>query len=80
MLIAEKKAQANIITLREETASIRSLLNTAKLMEDNPLLLKLKELEYVDKMSEKISQISIASGGQILDQLKELLTGNLGKK
>jgi len=32
-----------------------------------------------DKMSEKISQISITGGGQILDQLKELLTGNLGK-
>ena len=79
VLIAEKKAQANIITRREETASTRSLLNTAKLMEENPLLLKLKELEYVDKMSEKISQISITGGGQILDQLKELLTGNLGK-
>lgn len=79
VLIAEKKAQANIITRREETASTRSLLNTAKLMEENPLLLKLKELEYIDKMSEKISQISITGGGQILDQLKELLTGNLGK-
>ena len=80
VLIAEKKAQANIITRREETASTRSLLNTAKLMEENPLLLKLKELEYVDKMSEKISQISITGGGQILDQLKELLTGNLSQK
>ena len=49
-------------------------------MEENPLLLKLKELEYVDKMSEKISQISITGGGQILDQLKELLTGNLSQK
>ncbi|MGP1459118.1 MAG: slipin family protein [Treponema sp.] len=80
VLIAEKKAQANVITRREETASTRSLLNTAKLMEENALLLKLKELEYIDKMSEKINQISITGGGQILDQLKELLTGNFSKR
>lgn len=35
VLIAEKKAQANSIMRREETASTRSLLNTAKLMEEN---------------------------------------------
>ncbi|WMJ74057.1 slipin family protein [Cytophagaceae bacterium ABcell3] len=35
VLVAEKKAQANVIMRREETASTRSLLNTAKLMEDN---------------------------------------------
>ena len=35
VLIAEKQAQANVITRREETASTRSLLNTAKLMEQN---------------------------------------------
>lgn len=76
VLIAEKKAQANIITRREETASTRSLLNTAKLMEDNPVLFKLKELEYVERLSEKISQINLSGGGQILDQLKEILVGN----
>ena len=43
VLIAEKMAQANIITRREETASTRSLLNTAKLMEGNEMLFKLKE-------------------------------------
>jgi regulator of protease activity HflC (stomatin/prohibitin superfamily) len=36
---AEKTAQANVIKRREETAATRSLLNTAKLMEDNPTLL-----------------------------------------
>ncbi len=53
VLIAEKKAQANTIMRREETASTRSLLNTAKLMEDNAMLLKLKEMEYVEKIAEK---------------------------
>ncbi len=32
---AEKAAQANVIRRREETAATRSMLNTAKLMEDN---------------------------------------------
>jgi regulator of protease activity HflC (stomatin/prohibitin superfamily) len=42
---AEKAAQANVIRRREETAATRSLLNTAKVMEDNPVALRLKELE-----------------------------------
>ncbi|MGJ4787166.1 slipin family protein [Leptospira koniambonensis] len=73
VLIAEKKAQANIITRREETASTRSLLNTAKLMEENQVLFKLKELEYIERLSEKINQIQLVGGGHILDQLKGLL-------
>jgi regulator of protease activity HflC (stomatin/prohibitin superfamily) len=39
---AEKAAQANVIRRREETAATRSLLNTAKVMEDNPIALRLK--------------------------------------
>lgn len=72
VLIAEKRAQANIITRREETASTRSLLNTAKLMEENMMLFKLKEMEYVEKISEKISTISLSGNGQMIDQLKQL--------
>lgn len=73
VLIAEKKAQANVIMRREETASTRSLLNTAKLMEENATLYKLKELEYVERISEKISQITLTGGIQLIDQLKGLL-------
>jgi len=72
VLIAEKKAQANTIMRREETASTRSLLNTAKLMEDNAMLLKLKEMEYVERIAEKINSITVAGGGQIVEQLKEI--------
>ncbi len=72
VLVAEKKAQANIITRREETASTRSLLNTAKLMEDNQMLYKLKEMEYVEKIAEKINNISLSGSGQIVDQLKQI--------
>ncbi len=72
VLVAEKRAQANIITRREETASTRSLLNTAKLMEENPTLMKLKEMEYLEKIAEKFHSISLNGGDQVLDQLKQL--------
>lgn len=72
VLIAEKRAQANIITRREETASTRSLLNTARLMEENAMLYKLKEMEYVEKIAEKINNISLSGSGQIVDQLKQI--------
>jgi regulator of protease activity HflC (stomatin/prohibitin superfamily) len=73
VLVAEKKAQANTIMRREETASTRSLLNTAKLMEENAMLWKLKEMEYVEKIADKISSISVGSNGQLLEQLKQIL-------
>ena len=72
VLVAEKKAQANVIMRREETASTRSLLNTAKLMEDNPMLYKLKEMEYVEKIAEKINTISVNGNGMLIDQLRQI--------
>ena len=59
---AEKAAQANVIKRREETAATRSLLNTAKLMEDNPILLRLKELEALEKVSEKVGNVIVGNG------------------
>lgn len=72
VLVAEKKAQANTIMRREETASTRSLLNTAKLMEDNAMLWKLKEMEYVEKIADKISNISVSGNGALVEQLKQI--------
>jgi len=72
VLVAEKKAQANIIMRREETASTRSLLNTAKLMEENAVLWKLKEMEYVEKIADKISNISVSGNGMLMEQLKQI--------
>ena len=59
---AEKLAQANLIRRREETAATRSLLNTAKLMEDNPTLMRLKELETLERITEKIGRIDVMLG------------------
>jgi hypothetical protein len=72
VLVAEKKAQANTIMRREETASTRSLLNTAKLMEENAMLWKLKEMEYVEKIADKISNISVSGNGALIEQLKQI--------
>jgi regulator of protease activity HflC (stomatin/prohibitin superfamily) len=72
VLVAQKKAEANVIMRREETASARSLLNTAKLMEDNAMLFKLKEMEYVEKIADKISSISLSGGNHLVDQLKDI--------
>jgi regulator of protease activity HflC (stomatin/prohibitin superfamily) len=59
---AEKVAQANVIRRREETNATRSLLNTAKVMENNPTALRLKELEALEKVTEKIGTISVYGG------------------
>jgi regulator of protease activity HflC (stomatin/prohibitin superfamily) len=59
---AEKAAQANLIRRREETAATRSLLNTAKVMEDNPTALRLKELETLERVAERIDKISVFGG------------------
>lgn len=72
VLVAEKNAQANSIMRREETASTRSLLNTAKLMEDNTMLWKLKEMEYVEKIADKIGEISVNGSGSLVEQLKQI--------
>jgi regulator of protease activity HflC (stomatin/prohibitin superfamily) len=62
VVTAEKQAQANLIRRREETAATRSLLNTAKLMEGNPLLLRLKELESLEKIADKVEKITVVGG------------------
>ncbi|GIO14272.1 peptidase [Cohnella xylanilytica] len=74
VLIAEKKAQANLITRREETASTRSLLNTAKLLDENETLYRLKELEFMEKICDKIGSVSLSNGGNVLEQLNSLFS------
>jgi len=59
---SEKVAQANVIKRREETAATRSLLNTARLMEDNPTLMRLKELEVLEKITEKVDRLTVFGG------------------
>lgn len=70
---AGKAAEANVIRRREETAATRSLLNTAKVMEDNPVALRLKELETLERVAERIDKISVFGGlDQVLDGLVKI--------
>jgi peptidyl-tRNA hydrolase len=75
---AEKAAQANIIKRREETAATRSLLNTARLMGQNPVLLRLKELEMLEKVTEKVEKLTVFGGleGVLQDAVKINVKGD----
>lgn len=74
VLIAQKKAQANVITRREEVASTRSLLNTARLMEENKTLYKLKQLEYLERICENVGEISVNNQSDLLSQLNKIIS------
>lgn len=66
---ARKAAEANLIARREETAAMRSQANTAKLLADNPVLMRLRELEVLEK---------IASGGKLSIVLGDRAPGEKG--
>ncbi|HNV68425.1 MAG TPA: slipin family protein [Candidatus Ozemobacteraceae bacterium] len=61
VVAAQKEAEANQIVRREETAATRSQCNTAKMMEQNPVLMRLRELEVLERIAEK-SQLKLVLG------------------
>lgn len=68
---AEKTSQVNAIKRRDEVASVRNMLNTAKLYEENPILLRLKEIETLEKVVEKIKNLNVNNGFDgLLDLVK----------
>ena len=71
---AEKEAAANVILRREETAATRSLVNTARLMADQPILLRLKELEAMKESAGQIKEVRVVVGS---DHFKALLPAEL---
>lgn len=72
---AEKRAAAQVILRREEVAATRSLANTARLLESNPVLLRLKELEALKDVVERIPHMTLVLGG---DQLTKHLRLGVG--
>jgi regulator of protease activity HflC (stomatin/prohibitin superfamily) len=59
---AEKEAEANLIRRREEAAATRSLNNTAQMLDRSPTLLRLKELETLEKVTERIDKLTVYGG------------------
>lgn len=62
VVLAQKEAEANVIRRREETNATRSLLNTAKVMAENPVMLRLKELEALEALADKVGTLTIHNG------------------
>lgn len=62
VVAAEKEAEANVIRRREETNATRSLLNTARVMAENPVMLRLKELEALSDIAGKVERLTIHNG------------------
>jgi hypothetical protein len=67
---AEKAAAANVILRREDAAATRNMANTAKVIAENPVLMRLKELETMRDIAEKIDEIKLVMG---MDGLKQLM-------
>jgi len=70
---AEKAAAANVIMRREDAAATRNMAQTAKVIAENPVLMRLKELETMRDIAEKIDEIKLVVGA---DGLKNLLLDN----
>jgi regulator of protease activity HflC (stomatin/prohibitin superfamily) len=69
---AQKEAEANVILRREETAAVRSMANTAKVLSENPILVRLKELEAYKELAAKVGQVHLVVGDDGLSKLKLL--------
>ena len=70
---AKKAAEANLIARREETAAMRSQVNTAKLLQDNPTLMRLRELEILEKIA-MANKLNIVLGEKgLADRVLNLL-------
>jgi len=73
VVTAEKEAEANVIRRREETNATRSLLNTAKVMAENPVMLRLKELEALEAIAGKVDTLTVHNGtGGLMNDLVRL--------
>jgi regulator of protease activity HflC (stomatin/prohibitin superfamily) len=67
---AQKEAEANVILRREETAATRSLAQTARVLAENPLLVRLKELEAYKELAGKVGQVHLVLGEGALEKLQ----------
>ncbi len=71
---AQKEAEANVIFRREEAAATRSMAQTAKTLSENPLLIRLKELESYEKLAGKVGNIHLVMGEAALPKLELKVT------
>jgi len=60
VIAARKRAEASQIMRREEIAATRSLANTAEMVARNPTLMRLKELEALERIAARGASIVVA--------------------
>ena len=70
---AKKRAEAMLLTRREETAAMRMQANTAKISESSPTLMKLKELEVLEKVAEKANLTVVLGDGGLSERVMKLV-------
>lgn len=71
---ARKAAEANLIFRREETAAIRSQANSAKLLDSNPTLMRLLELEVIEKVAQSTNlQVVLGDKAGLSEQLRKIV-------
>ncbi|MGJ8635680.1 MAG: slipin family protein [Phycisphaerales bacterium] len=73
VIVAEKQAEANLIRRREETAAARSQANTAKLLEQNPVLARMKELEALQEILRGTEATFVLGQGDLSEQISSLI-------
>lgn len=70
---ARKAAEAALITRREEVAAMRSQANTARIFEGNPTLMRLRELEVLEKVAGKAKLSVVLGDGSLTDRVVKML-------
>ena len=70
---ARKAAEANLIQRREEVAAVRSQANTARILADNPTLMRLKELEVLQSIASTTKLEVILGEKGLADRVVNLL-------
>jgi regulator of protease activity HflC (stomatin/prohibitin superfamily) len=73
VIVAQKQAEANLIRRREETAAARSQANTAKLLAENPVLARMKELEALQEILRGTSATFVLGSGDLAEQVSTLI-------
>lgn len=73
VIAAQKEAEAGLIRRREETAQVRSQLNTARLLSENPQLARLKELEALKDVLAGTTATFVFGQGDVAEQVRGLV-------
>ena len=75
--VARKESEAQAIRRREEVASTRQQLNTAKVLASNPVLLRLKELEVMAELAGQIDKLVVVGGSPLSEGLLRVVESDV---